>query len=89
MCAELRLTLHDGDPHNIETSQFICSANQWTGLFMTGTSIVKDLSQLWLLFVLLGIDATLGDGCRIWEHLLNFKDVKRLQGDSKILCMGI
>ena len=26
-----------------------------------------------MVFVLLGVDATLGDGCRIWEHLHSFR----------------
>ena len=33
----------------------------------------KWLSQWWLVSVLLKVDAALGDGCRIWEHLHNFK----------------
>ena len=47
------------------------------------------LSQWWLVFVLLGVGATLGDGCGIWEHLHNFGEVKCLQGYSKTLWMGI
>ena len=34
-------------------------------------------------FVLLGVDATLGDGCIIWEHLRGFRKVKCLQDYSK------
>ena len=30
----------------IETSPFICRANQWTGFFMIGTSVVKKLTAL-------------------------------------------
>ena len=36
-------------------------------------SICRWLSEWWLIFVLLGIDATLGDGCGIWEHLHSFR----------------
>ena len=39
-------------------------------------------------FFLLGADATLDDGCGISEHLHSFKEVKRLQGYSKIFSMG-
>ena len=38
-------------------------------LFIPGDSSVCRLSQWWLVFVLLGVDATLGDGCEIWENL--------------------
>ena len=34
--------LHDGGPYHIETSQLICRANQSTGFYMTGTSVMKD-----------------------------------------------
>ena len=30
---------------NIETSSLLCSANEWTGLYMTGTSIMKELKK--------------------------------------------
>ena len=32
---------HDGGPHHIETNPLICSANQWTGFCMIGTSTIK------------------------------------------------
>ena len=35
-------------------------------------SVCRWLRQWWLLFVLLEVDATLCDGCRIWEHFLSF-----------------
>ena len=31
-----------------------------------------------MVFVLLGIEATLGNACGIWEHLHSFREVKRL-----------
>ena len=37
----------------------------------------------------IGVDATLGDGCGIWEHLHSFREVKCSQYYSKILWMGI
>ena len=37
----------DGGPYHIETSQLICSANQWTGFYMTGTSVTKELILTW------------------------------------------
>ena len=41
------------------------------------------------LFVLLEVDATLGDGCGIWKHLCSFWDIKCLQGCSKALWIGM
>ena len=41
-----------------------------------------------MVFVLLGVDSTLGNGSRIWEHLLSFRKVKYLQGCAKTLWMG-
>ena len=29
----------------VETSLFICSANQWTGFYMIGTSVMKELKN--------------------------------------------
>ena len=34
---------HDGGPYHIETSPLICSANQWSGFYMIGTSVMKEL----------------------------------------------
>ena len=34
---------HDEGPYHTETSPLICSANQWTGLYMTWTSTMKRL----------------------------------------------
>ena len=34
---------HDLGPNFTETSQLICSANQWTGFYMTGTCVMKEL----------------------------------------------
>ena len=35
--------LHDGGPYHIETSLVIFSANQWTGFYITGSSVMKEL----------------------------------------------
>ena len=35
---------HDGGPYHIETSTLICKTNQWTGFYMIGTSVVKELN---------------------------------------------
>ena len=35
---------YDGGPYHIETSPLICTANQWTGLYMVGTSVMKELN---------------------------------------------
>ena len=39
-------------------------------------SICRWLSQWWLVFVLLGIDATLVDGCGVWEYLQSLSELK-------------
>ena len=43
------------------------------------------VKQWWLVFVLLGDDASLGDKCKIWEHLPSFMEVKWGQGVSQRL----
>ena len=35
----------DGGPYLIETIALICSANQWTGFYMIGTSVMKELNH--------------------------------------------
>ena len=42
-------------------------------------SVCRWLSQLRLVFVLLRVDATLGDGFGIWEHLSSFREVNCLE----------
>ena len=34
---------HDGRPYHIETSLLTCRANQWTGFYMIGTFVMKEL----------------------------------------------
>ena len=34
---------HDGGPYHIETSPLIYKANQWTGFYMIGTAVTKEL----------------------------------------------
>ena len=41
--------LHVGGPYHIETSPWICKANQLTGFYITGTSIMKELTKFWLI----------------------------------------
>ena len=36
---------HDGGPDYIENSPLICRANHWTGFYMTGTSVMKELRE--------------------------------------------
>ena len=36
------LTLHDEGPYDVETSPLICSPSQWTGFYMTRTSVMKE-----------------------------------------------
>ena len=35
---------HDGGSYHIETSRLICSANQWTGFYTIGTSVINELN---------------------------------------------
>ena len=35
----------DGGPSYKETSPFICIANQWTGFYVLGTSVMKELKK--------------------------------------------
>ena len=35
---------HDGGSYHIETSPLNCIANQWTGFYMVGTSVMKKLN---------------------------------------------
>ena len=35
---------HVGSPYHIETSPLICSANQLTGFYMIGNSVMKELT---------------------------------------------
>ena len=35
---------HDGVPCHIESSPLVCSENQWTGFYMIGTSIMKEIN---------------------------------------------
>ena len=37
--------LHGGRPYYIKTSPLVCSANQWSGFYMIGTSVMKKLIQ--------------------------------------------
>ena len=36
---------HGGGPYHRETSPLTCKANQWTGFYMTGASVMKELSK--------------------------------------------
>ena len=36
--------LYDGGPFHKETSSLICSANQWTGVYIIGASVIKELN---------------------------------------------
>ena len=42
------LTLSWRSSHHIETSPLICSAYQWTGFYMIGTSVMKELKARFL-----------------------------------------
>ena len=34
---------HEGSPYHVETSPLICRANHWTGVYVMGTSVMKEL----------------------------------------------
>ena len=34
---------HDGGPYHIQTSPLICSANQWNGFYIIGTSVMNEI----------------------------------------------
>ena len=34
---------HDGGPYHVKISQLLCKRNQQTGLYITGTFIIKEL----------------------------------------------
>ena len=46
---------------------------------------LQTAKQWWVAFVVLGVDATLGDECGIWEHLHSFREVKWGRGVSQKL----
>ena len=37
---------NDGGPYNMEASPLICFANQWTGFYIIGTFVMKDLMEV-------------------------------------------
>ena len=39
---------HDGGPYHIETSLLICYITQWTGFYMTGTFVMKELNHTYM-----------------------------------------
>ena len=43
---DTRGLLLDGGSNHIETSPLICSANHWSGSFMIGISVMKELNYL-------------------------------------------
>ena len=60
---------HDGDSCHIETSLLICWVNQWTGLYMIGSFVVKELEWRYLRDKSPSSSKVRNDKC-IWEiHL--------------------
>ena len=43
--ATIPYLFHDGGPYHIETSSVICIANQWTGFYIIGVSVMKELKH--------------------------------------------
>ena len=54
------LTFYDGGPYHIETSPLISRANQWTGFYMIGSSIMKKLRYIYNNFISLKSDICCG-----------------------------
>ena len=46
----LELTLSRRRSYQVETNPLICSANQWTGFYMIGTSVMKELECRTILY---------------------------------------
>ena len=46
----LALLIHDGGPYHKGTRPLIYRANQWTGFFMMGTSVMKELKAIMTFF---------------------------------------
>ena len=42
-CWKFLSIFHDGSSYHIETSPLVCCANQWTGFYMIGTPIKKEI----------------------------------------------
>ena len=55
---------HDGGPYHIETSPLIYKANQWTGFYIIGTSVMKELNSNHLYVV----SNTLSTDKRYWQN---------------------
>ena len=47
---KISYAFRDGGPYHIATSLLICSADQWTGLFLIGISVMKELNTAHLFF---------------------------------------
>ena len=45
-CQVFAELFHDGGPYHIKTNPLFCSANQWSGFYMIGTSVTKDLNKI-------------------------------------------
>ena len=41
----VNLLFHAGAPYHMETGPLLYRANQWTGLYIIGTSIIKELRR--------------------------------------------
>ena len=59
---------HDGSPYYTETSSWICTANQWTGIYMIGASIKKKLiSFYWKTSIIVAMPLT-----NSWKYVIIF-----------------
>ena len=67
---------------------FLQTYLEWGGRIWCVWNVCRWLIQWRVILALLGVDATLGDGCGIWEYLHSFREVKCHQDYLKTLLMG-
>ena len=96
-CLFSLLVLIRNEVVGIELRIFLCKSRagklflwpSWIGVVPISVCGVleDDKNQWWLVFVPMGADATVGNGCSIQEHLHSFRKVKYLQSCSKTFWM--
>ena len=71
-------------PQGFKSFHTVFSQARRHTLVRVGCGVCKWLSQWWLVFVLMEVDATLGVGCGIWQHFHSFREIKCLQGIQRL-----
>ena len=66
---------HDGGLYDIETSSLICSADQWTGFYIIGISVMKELNlrkrTLWSRGIYTSKYRCFAEYIFAWDQILN------------------